>query len=101
MVDGHKALLDGLPIWQMKLTNLVETTDRIDFNLEGYIQRMSSVLTEFSDDVLNLKTKFFNARKELQPEEEEQEDNNHRAKILKNHPRSLVLPGKKQVERSE
>ena len=35
MVDGHKALLDGLPIWQMKLTNLVETTDRIDFNLEG------------------------------------------------------------------
>ena len=62
---------------------------------------MSSVLTEFSDDVLNLKTKFFNARKELQPEEEEQEDNNHRAKILKNHPRSLVLPGKKQVERSE
>lgn len=67
-----------------------------------YIQRMSSVLTEFSDDVLNLKTKFFNARRELQPENEEQvEENNHRPKIHKNYPRSLVFTGKKQVERSE
>lgn len=35
VVDGHKTLLDGLPMWQKKLTNLLETTDRIDFNLEG------------------------------------------------------------------
>lgn len=83
----------------MFLSNIIKQSLKFD---PVYIQRMSSVLTEFSDDVLNLKTKFFNARKELQPEEEErQEENNRRANINMNHPRSHVFTGKKQVERSE
>ena len=36
VVDGHRALLDGLPNWQKKLTHLMETTDQIDFDLEGF-----------------------------------------------------------------
>ena len=59
---------------------------------------MFSVLAEFGDDVLSLKTKFVNARREMHAVEE---DDTIQKSKLHNHPRSMAFTGKKQVERSE
>lgn len=58
---------------------------------------MSTVLTEFEEDVLALKNKFVQARKELQLDEVD----NHRPSKMIHHPRSLAFAGNKQVERCE
>ena len=69
----------------------------LDLIVLAYVERMSNVLNEFGDDILNLKTKFALARRELEPEEEErtQMDKIHR------QPRSLAFSSKKKIERNE
>ena len=59
---------------------------------------MSTVLTEFGDDVLSLKTKFIQARKELEIDDVD----NHRPKMLR-HPRSVACNGNqlREAERCE
>lgn len=57
---------------------------------------MSNVLTEFGEGVISLKTKFIQARKELQIDDVD----NHRPKML-HHLRSLAYAGSKQVDRCE
>lgn len=58
--------------------------------------KMSNVLAEFGDEILSLKAKFAEARKELQIDEVE----THRPKML-HHPRSFAYTGNRQAERGE
>jgi hypothetical protein len=59
---------------------------------------MSTVLTELGDDVLSLKTKFIQARNELEIDDVD----NHRPKMLR-HPRSMAYNGNqlREAERCE
>ncbi len=115
VVEGHRNLLESFPKWHQTISKLVELPDQLDFDLEGltltclwlclwyisdfiaaYVLRMSNVLTEFGDNILSLKTKFAQARKELQIDDVDR----HRPKLLR-HPRSHAYTESQQAERCE
>ena len=117
VVEGHRNLLENFPKWHQTILKLMELPDQLDFDIEGwpfnlwlllfywntilyfisaYVLRMSNVLTEFGDDILSLKTKFTEARKELQVGDVD----SHRPKLLR-HPRSHADTESQQAERCE
>jgi hypothetical protein len=120
VVESHRNLLENFPKWHQTIAKLIELPDQLDFDLEGlsskiivysyflthatslliaaYVSKMSTVLTEFGDDVMSLKTKFIQARKEL----EEDDVDNLRPKMLR-HPRSMAYKGNqlREAERCE
>ncbi|XP_046652105.1 kinesin-like protein KIF2A isoform X1 [Daphnia pulicaria] len=98
VVESHRNLLESFPKWHQTIAKLIELPDQLDFDLEAYVSKMSTVLTEFGDDVMSLKTKFIQARKEL----EEDDVDNLRPKMLR-HPRSMAYKGNqlREAERCE
>ena len=63
--------------------------------IAAYVHRMTNMLTEFGDDILALKSKFIEARKELELEDVDA----HRPKI--HHARTMPYPGKQRMERCD
>jgi kinesin family member 2/24 len=52
VVDSHKVLLSALPKWQESVDSLLATTDRIDFDVEGWLfyvdlLRFASILSNW------------------------------------------------------
>lgn len=98
LVESHRNLLERFPKWHQTIAKLIELPDQLDFDLEAYVLKMSTVLTELGDDVLSLKTKFIQARNELEIDDVD----NHRPKMLR-HPRSMAYNGNqlREAERCE
>ncbi|XP_052775047.1 kinesin-like protein KIF2A isoform X4 [Mya arenaria] len=69
IIDDHKSLIDSSQKWLTEQKKLLKQSDEVDYDVEAYAKQLDSLLGKKIDELVLLREKVTNFRKDIQEEE--------------------------------